>query len=332
MPVTMDEIVLGFDLRADPSLVWADRGRRPREYLLRDVPQPLAADSSVWPYRPADTLQGARSFSVCGWRYSTSDEARAEAQADQVVIGVTVRLVGLDSETRDAWVHAAWVGTPPEAHWDRLGYDVGDGSCLSGLSNCGYGAERAAWVSAWAGSLSDHHLVAEPAQADLMARAMDGRVPEHAPFSALGLYLIHASASDSPTRGPGRDHAAVELHDTRLLGIRPDAGNLILDLSAYVHRSSGRPAEDPGTGWAQPASLTISGGTVLQRPAGDRLWILDGNISVGPTVLENIVPVPFEAVGPVRVHLQGHEGVLEATGTGVRLTLHGEPKYVEDNG
>ena len=50
------------------------------------------------------------------------------------------------------------------------------------------------------------------------------------------------------------------------------------------------------------------------------------------TEYDNDIPLPFEVVGDVRVHLQGHEGVLDMTGTGARLTLHGTATFIEDVG
>jgi hypothetical protein len=190
----VEEIVLGFDVRADPRVPWEDRGLRTGAFLLREVAQPLAADSSVWPHRATDTLKGATGFSVEGWRYWTEDEARDHVGANQVAISVTVRLIGLQEDARRYWEDAAWVGGPPKQEWRLLGYDVGSRSCLSGLSNCGYGAERDAWAAAWGSVLNEHHLVIDGVSADALARATNARTPEHGPFSAFGLYLVATEA------------------------------------------------------------------------------------------------------------------------------------------
>ncbi len=75
--------------------------------------------------------------------------------------------------------------------WQRLGYDVADDGLISGLSNCGYGEEEAAEMRlAWSGRLNVHHLFDNPSLA-FEFRALTGRrVPEHAPFSVYGLYVM----------------------------------------------------------------------------------------------------------------------------------------------
>lgn len=185
-----EEIVLGFDVRADPNIIWANRRSRPHDFLLRDVSQPLSVDSSVWLYQPSDTLDGITSFTLSGWQFSSSDEAKEQTKSGQVTIAVTVRLVGLDQSVREDWLQRAWVHYRPESEWILLGYDIGDQSCLSGLSNCGYGAERDKWKSIWGEDINEHHLVTNSAKAEMLARATDARVPEHAPFAAFGLYLL----------------------------------------------------------------------------------------------------------------------------------------------
>ncbi len=74
---------------------------------------------------------------------------------------------------------------------ELLGFDVGDGGLLSGLSNCGYQAEeRAALRLRWAPQLNEHHLFEETAPAFEFRALADERVPEHAPFFVYGLYLV----------------------------------------------------------------------------------------------------------------------------------------------
>jgi hypothetical protein len=184
------EIVLGFDVRATPTTRWRDTGLRPSEFLLRDTAQPLAVDSSVWPRRSTDTVSGATRFETRGWQYFSEAEARGQAGQDQVIIAVTVRLIGLDEESCDFWRSSAWVRTAPSKSWSLLGYDIADHGCLSGLSNCGYGPDRDRWAASWGAVVNEYHLVTDGAKADALARATNDRVPEHAPFAAFGLYLV----------------------------------------------------------------------------------------------------------------------------------------------
>ncbi len=76
---------------------------------------------------------------------------------------------------------------PPQ--WHRLGYDVSDGSLLSGLSNCGYRPDEVSPLRAeWGARLNPHGLFTEVESAMRFVDVADDRVSEHAPFAAHGLY------------------------------------------------------------------------------------------------------------------------------------------------
>ncbi len=122
------------------------------------------------------------------------------------------------------------------------------------------------------------------------------------------------------------ENATLELHESRLVRVCAAGADVILDLAAYVRRSRGRPAEDEGTLWKQPATLTLTGASISRCPADAHLSIRDGVVVVDEVELDNVVPVPLDVCGAVRVVLAGSDGdVFEATGNGVRLLLHGEP-------
>jgi hypothetical protein len=68
------------------------------------------------------------------------------------------------------------------------------------------------------------------------------------------------------SRDSVEDNAAVEIHDSTLESIETHSEVLVAMLSAYVHRSSGRPGIDAGTGWSQTVRLRFrwnSGDTIL---------------------------------------------------------------------
>jgi hypothetical protein len=74
--------------------------------------------------------------------------------------------------------------------WSFLGYDVADPS-ISGLSNCGYSEEdRRELAPVWGPRLNAHHLFDKLEHADEFRTLTDTRVPEHAPFFVIGLWLI----------------------------------------------------------------------------------------------------------------------------------------------
>ena len=78
---------------------------------------------------------------------------------------------------------------PPE--WPFLGFDVSDGSLLSGLSNCGYYPDELSTLRPqWQSRLNAWHLFEAREDAFEFRSLADKRVTEHAPFFVFGLYLV----------------------------------------------------------------------------------------------------------------------------------------------
>ncbi|HEY2018057.1 MAG TPA: hypothetical protein VGH38_31345, partial [Bryobacteraceae bacterium] len=85
--------------------------------------------------------------------------------------------------------------------WRFLGFDITDGSFLSGLSDCGYrDDEHDGLAEVWAGRLNRYHLFDDLDYAFQFRALTNRRVPEHAPFFVIGLWLI-ARISESPEAG-----------------------------------------------------------------------------------------------------------------------------------
>ena len=80
----------------------------------------------------------------------------------------------------------------PDDAWTFLGFDVADGSLLSGLTNCGYRDEDFAETSRekWTRNLNRYHLFDDRVPADRFRAFSDERIPEHAPFLVYGVWLI----------------------------------------------------------------------------------------------------------------------------------------------
>lgn len=99
----------------------------------------------------------------------------------------------------------------------------------------------------------------------------------------------------------------------------------------YLHKSSGRPGIDTGSGWIQDAKLVFSN-SILDGHAFDLPCdILDGKIIIRGKTHDNSIPVPLEISGEVELHLvfsPAHK--LTVKGKSVRLELLSEPKYVEE--
>lgn len=110
--------------------------------------------------------------------------------------GTSLRLVGIGLPTSTAQGemlegHRLFDFAPAPA--DFVGFDVADAS-ISAISNCGYGSESARNAAAqrWAGALDDRHLFIDEAEARRFVAFSDERVPEHAPFVVVALYVVRA--------------------------------------------------------------------------------------------------------------------------------------------
>lgn len=72
-----------------------------------------------------------------------------------------------------------------------LGFDVADGSFVSGLTNCGYATDQKEEARRlWGERLNLHHLFGSPEDADSFRLTADRGVPEHSPFRVYGLYRV----------------------------------------------------------------------------------------------------------------------------------------------
>lgn len=125
-------------------------------------------------------------------------------------------------------------------------------------------------------------------------------------------------------------NAALELHDSTLESVEHEGNVLIARFSAYIHRSSGAPGVDAGTGWSQSVHFRLGGARVKGSLGSLPMKLLGGRIVVSGRVFDNLVPIPLIDSGPVSVQLQGSNRVeLVIDGEGVEANLVGPAKYVE---
>lgn len=110
-----------------------------------------------------------------------------------------------------------------------------------------------------------------------------------------------------------------------------EANSLVARFSGYVHRSSGEPGVDPGTGWSQSVHFRIGRARVKGRLSVLPIDVLAGRLIASGRVFENVVPMPLIDAGIVSVQLQGRNGVeLVIDGEGIEANLVGPAKYVEE--
>jgi len=125
------------------------------------------------------------------------------------------------------------------------------------------------------------------------------------------------------------NHAAIELHDSIVQQQETIASDIVVILSAYVHRSDGRPGIDAGTGWIQAAIIRIENGHGhVECP----MEISDGSVFVGSKTYVNLLEMPLNAPGPSRIELRGKHGeFVQITGDAIGIELTGEATFVETN-
>src|SRR5436190_21801707 len=125
-------------------------------------------------------------------------------------------------------------------------------------------------------------------------------------------------------------NAAVELHDSEVVAISRVAGAVVVRLSAYVHRSSGRPGIDPGSGWSQAVEFTFACGLVDTLPAELPCTLDDGDVS-GSVEFVGMVPLPLSVRSLVLFKARGvHGEPVGIRGYGLEVSPVTEAVYVEE--
>jgi hypothetical protein len=124
----------------------------------------------------------------------------------------------------------------------------------------------------------------------------------------------------------------IELHDSELSAVTFNDGSVVVSLSpAYVHRWSGIPGSEAGSGWLQCATLTFAGTQPVGLSAKLPVGVSDGSLRIGNVVHDNLIPAngSFEAPVEFSIVLATAE-TLTIRGQRVTIQLHGEPSYVEE--
>ena len=127
---------------------------------------------------------------------------------------------------------------------------------------------------------------------------------------------------------PSRTIDLIELHDS-VAELRRKTTSVVLHLRpAYVHHWENTDGGWKGVGRSQDARIEIG-----CRPdsvvAFGEIEVSDGSLRVGDSAFD-MIPVPFEAVEPVAVHLELVDGTnVTITGSSVRAELVGPATDVE---
>ena len=125
-------------------------------------------------------------------------------------------------------------------------------------------------------------------------------------------------------------NVALELHDSTLESIEQEGSVLVARFSAYIHRSSGAPGVDAGTGWSQSVHFRVGRARINGSPGLLPMELLGGRLMVSGRVFDNLVPMPLIDSGPVSVELQGSDRVpFVIDGEGIEANVVGPAKYLE---
>ncbi len=127
-------------------------------------------------------------------------------------------------------------------------------------------------------------------------------------------------------------HTSIEFHDSNVSAFDIQNKSLFIELRpAYVHKWEMVKGKWIGTGNVQNARIRIDNISVPQKHPQIPLQISDGVITSESTTFNNLVPVPFNVTGPIRMVLNFSDGTaLEVFGGAFSIELLGDSKFVEN--
>jgi hypothetical protein len=122
----------------------------------------------------------------------------------------------------------------------------------------------------------------------------------------------------------------IEFHDSELLDVNAVDGGVEVLLSAYVHAWDVGADGRRGTGWSQPVRIRLTNAVASAIVGVLPLTIWTGQMTVGATTYDNLVPLPFAAIERTTLRLELTRGSLfEAVGASVDLEPTGSARYIE---
>ena len=126
---------------------------------------------------------------------------------------------------------------------------------------------------------------------------------------------------------------AIEFHDSELTSIAKRDDALELRFGTCIHKSEGTPGVDAGTTWFQDMMLVVADGVVEGKITHWPSELYDGTLEVDGEVIENVVPIPVDRKGTIRLTLKPSffDDPIVVRGNHVRLELFpGVPRFIQD--
>lgn len=123
---------------------------------------------------------------------------------------------------------------------------------------------------------------------------------------------------------------SIEFHDSVLSEIARAGPDLVLVLSAYIHRWEWQGGHWAGVGLSQTAMIRIGRASLPDPMPELPSQIADGAISTPDTTLDNMIPADCARDGPVvlRLDFEGDQA-LRIEGDSIRVELRGEGVIIE---
>jgi hypothetical protein len=123
----------------------------------------------------------------------------------------------------------------------------------------------------------------------------------------------------------------IELHDSELASVSVSGSEAVVSFSsAYIHRTTGTPGVDSGSGWLQPATLTLTDAFPFSSPVVLPATICEGFLRIGSDLHSNVIPASGDFDGAIELSIVlATAEVLIIRGQRIAIQLHGTPSFVE---
>jgi hypothetical protein len=123
----------------------------------------------------------------------------------------------------------------------------------------------------------------------------------------------------------------LEFHDSTLTGFDARDTRVELLLDAYIHRWERLDDQWRGTGWMQGVRIVVSNAVGPSAVPVLPVEISDGWLRLGAVAHNDLVRLPLQASGAIRIWLQLNTAdVVEFTGSAVRIEATADARYVEE--
>ena len=128
-------------------------------------------------------------------------------------------------------------------------------------------------------------------------------------------------------------NAAIELYDSVVAEISRSENAVEIALRpAYVHQSTGQPGVDDGIGSVQNVVISLEEGSITGDVGGLPRDIFDGQFVVGHQAFPNVIALPCDIVGSVRltVFLSPDNRKVVIIGKRITIRFEGQASYDEE--